>query len=180
MHACCVDNLGDTVSSNSKYSKHHLFSINNSRICQAGLFFFFFICSGFCHTLKWNSHGFTCVPHPDPPSHLPLHPLPLGLPSAPGLSACLMHPIWAGDLFRSFVLQIQENSPVIMFDIQFQVVSPSGLPTYVRCKHICSFLKVLSWITLELNIGIHIYLLQISFKSQRQHSVNPFSFFSCC
>ena len=27
--------------------------------------------SGFCHTLKWTSHGFTCVPHPDPPSHLP-------------------------------------------------------------------------------------------------------------
>ena len=41
---------------------------------------FFFYCSGFCHTLKWNSHGFTCVPHPDPPSHLPLHPLPLGFP----------------------------------------------------------------------------------------------------
>ena len=31
-------------------------------------------CSGCCHTLKWISHGFTCVPHPDPPSHLPLHP----------------------------------------------------------------------------------------------------------
>ena len=46
-------------------------------------FLFFFYCSGFCHTLKWNSHGFTCVPHPDPPSHLPLHPIPLGLPSAP-------------------------------------------------------------------------------------------------
>ena len=30
------------------------------------------------------SHGFTCVPHPDPPSHLPLHLIPLGLPSAPG------------------------------------------------------------------------------------------------
>ena len=28
---------------------------------------FFFYCSEFCHTLKWNSHGFTCVPHPDPP-----------------------------------------------------------------------------------------------------------------
>ena len=63
-------------------------------------FFFFFICSGFCHTLKWNSHGFTCVPHPYPPSHLPLHPLPLGFPSAPGPSACLMHPTWAGDLFH--------------------------------------------------------------------------------
>ena len=57
-------------------------------------------CSGFCHTLKWISHGFTCVPHPDPPSHLLLHPIPLGLPSAPGLSTCLMHPTWAGDLFH--------------------------------------------------------------------------------
>ena len=57
-------------------------------------------CSGFCHTLTWISHGFTWVPHPDPPSHLPLHPIPLGLPSAPGPSTCLMHPTWAGDLFH--------------------------------------------------------------------------------
>ena len=49
-------------------------------------------CSGFCHTLTWISHGVTCIPHPNPPSHLPLHPIPLGLPSAPGLSTCLMHP----------------------------------------------------------------------------------------
>ena len=41
-------------------------------------------CSGFCHTLTWTSHGVTCVPHPDSPFHLPLHPIPLGLPSAPG------------------------------------------------------------------------------------------------
>ena len=57
-------------------------------------------CSGFCHTFKWISYGFTCIPHPDPPSHLPLHPIPLGLPSAPGPSAYLMHPTWAGDLFH--------------------------------------------------------------------------------
>ena len=57
-------------------------------------------CSGFCHTLTWISHGFTCIPHPDPPSHLPLHLIPLGLPSAPGPSTCLMHPTWAGDLFH--------------------------------------------------------------------------------
>ena len=61
---------------------------------------FFFYCSGFCHTLKWNSHAFTCVPHPDPPSHLALHPIPLGLPSEPGPSTWLMHPTWAGDLFH--------------------------------------------------------------------------------
>ena len=57
-------------------------------------------CSDFCHTLTWISHGFTCIPHPNPPSHLPLHLIPLGLPSAPGLSTCLMHPTWAGDLFH--------------------------------------------------------------------------------
>ena len=73
------------------------------------LIFIFFIswrliilqyCSGFCHTLKWISHGFTCVPHPDPPSHLPLRPIPLGLPSAPGLSTCLMHPTWRQNTLR--------------------------------------------------------------------------------
>ena len=57
-------------------------------------------CSGFCHTLTWIRHGFTCVPHPHPPSRLPLHPIPLGLPSAPALSTRLMHPTWAGDLFH--------------------------------------------------------------------------------
>ena len=73
-------------------------------------FFYFFLiswrlitlqyCSGFCHTLTWISHGFACFPHPDPPSRLPLHPIPQGLPSAPALSTCLMHPTWAGDLFH--------------------------------------------------------------------------------
>ena len=74
-----------------------------------GSFFFFLIswrlitlqyCSGFCHTLTWISRGYTCIPHPNPPSHLPLHPIPLGLPSAPGPSTCLMHPTWAGDPFH--------------------------------------------------------------------------------
>ena len=57
-------------------------------------------CSGFCHTLTWISHGVTCNPHPNPPSDLPLHPIPLGLPSAPGPSTCLIHPTWAGDPFH--------------------------------------------------------------------------------
>ena len=64
------------------------------------IYIYFFFCSEFCHTLEWNSHGLTCVPHPNPPSHLPLHLLLLGFPSAPGPSACLMHPTWAGDLFH--------------------------------------------------------------------------------
>ena len=38
-------------------------------LCLFYLFFFF--CSEFCHTLKWNVLEFTCLPHPDPPPHLP-------------------------------------------------------------------------------------------------------------
>ena len=57
------------------------------------LFFFsvlFFIfswqyCGGFCHT-SWIRHGCTCVPHPEPLSHFPPHPISLGHPSAPAPS----------------------------------------------------------------------------------------------
>ena len=51
-------------------------------------------CNGFCHTLTRISHGFTCVPHPESPSCPPPHPIPLGHPSAPAPSTCLMHPTW--------------------------------------------------------------------------------------
>ena len=43
-------------------------------------------CSGFCHTFTSISHGCTCVPHPEPISHLPPHPITQGHPSAPALS----------------------------------------------------------------------------------------------
>ena len=88
------------------------------KIC---LFFFPFIfiswrlitlqyCSGFCHTLTWISHGFTCIPHPDSPSHQPLHPNPQGLPSAPGPSTCLMHPAWAEKSVIYTHLECESNS----------------------------------------------------------------------
>ena len=56
-------------------------------------------CSGFCHTSTWISHGCTCVPHSEPPSHLSPHPILLGHPSAPALR----HPVyqtWSGNLFH--------------------------------------------------------------------------------
>ena len=60
---------------------------------------FFFVVDFVIH---WNetAMGLHVFPIPIPPPHLPLHPLPLGFPSAPGPSACLMHPTWAGDLFH--------------------------------------------------------------------------------
>ena len=76
-----------------------------------GLFFFSFIFISwrlilynivvvfviYWHESAMDLHVF---PIPIPPSHLPLHLITLGLPSAPGLSTCLMHPTWAGDLFH--------------------------------------------------------------------------------
>ena len=57
-------------------------------------------CGGFHHTSTWIGHGCTGVPpHPEPPSHLPPHPIPLGCPRAPALSA-LLH---ASNLHWSFI-----------------------------------------------------------------------------
>ena len=53
---------------------------------QFYLFIFFTTLYWFCHTLTWIHHGCTCVPHPEPPSHLSPHPIPLGHPSAPAPS----------------------------------------------------------------------------------------------
>ena len=48
--------------------------------------FYFTILYWFCHTMTWICHRCTCVPHPEPPSHLPPHPIPLGHRSAPAPS----------------------------------------------------------------------------------------------
>ena len=44
---------------------------------------YFTILYWFCHTSTWIHHRCTHVPHPEPPSHLPPHTIPLGHPSAP-------------------------------------------------------------------------------------------------
>ena len=48
--------------------------------------YYFTILYWFCHTSTWIHHGCTCVPHPEPPSHLPPRTIPLGHPSAPAPS----------------------------------------------------------------------------------------------
>ena len=53
----------------------------------------------FCHALTWIHHGCTCIPHPEPSSHLPPHPIPLGHPSAPVLSTLYQ----ASNLYWQFV-----------------------------------------------------------------------------
>ena len=94
-------------------------------------------CSGFWHTLTWISRGFTCVPHSDPPSRLPLHPIPLGLPSAPALSTCLMHKmqLWTMKLLLlSNFGNKQMEKPTTSVTVSFQV-SPLWYSYYLLNYH---------------------------------------------
>ena len=50
------------------------------------IFFYFTILYWFCHASTCIRHGCTHVPHPEHPSHLPPHTIPLGHPSAPAPS----------------------------------------------------------------------------------------------
>ena len=101
-------------------------------LCLSLYFFIYFIwrlitlqyCSGFCHTLIWISHGFTCAPNPEPPSHLPPPPIPLDNPSAPALSTCLMYRTWTGDLFHIWYYTcfnvILSDHPILAFSHRVQ------------------------------------------------------------
>ena len=102
--------------------------------------FFFFVVNFVIH---WNetAMGLTCVPHPDPPSHLPLHPLPLGFPSAPGPSACLMHPTWAGDLFHALVFlsyyELAFIQPQVSYFLSHEYKCLLSLTPNIPSKAIC-------------------------------------------
>ena len=72
-------------------------SLGKEMATHSSILFFFFninlfnwrlitILYWFCHTLTWICHRCTCVPHPEPPSQLPPHTIPLGHPSAPAPS----------------------------------------------------------------------------------------------
>ena len=56
----------------------------------------FFTVVDFVIHLNETAMGLHVFPIPIPPPTS----IPLGLPSVPGPSACLMHPTWAGDLFH--------------------------------------------------------------------------------
>ena len=91
-------------------------------------------CSGFCHALTWISHGCTCAPHPEPPSHFPPHTIPLCYPSAPAPSI----------LYHASNLDWQFISHMILY--MFQCHSPKSshprpLPQSPKdCSiHLCLF-----------------------------------------
>ena len=92
-------------------------------------------------TLTWISHGCTCVPHPEPLSHLPPHPIPEGLPSAPALST----------LSHASNLDWQSVSHMITYMFQCYSLKPSHphlLPQSPKvCSlHLCLFCCLTYWV----------------------------------
>ena len=65
-----------------------LFTLNFAKVAffKFILFLNFTILYWFCQISKWICHRYTCVPHPEPSSHLPPQTIPLGRPSAPAPS----------------------------------------------------------------------------------------------
>ena len=95
---------------------------------------YFTILYWFCHTSTGIRHGCTRVPHPEPPSHILPHTIPLGHPSAPAPSILY----YASNLDRRFV------SHMILY--MFQCHSPKSshpfpLPQSPKgCSiHLCLF-----------------------------------------
>ena len=84
-----------------------LWAPNNKHHSDSFFFIFYFIlfiylfliswrlitlqyCSGFCLTLTWISLGYTCILHPDPPSHLPLWFIFLNFPILSKMSGIVL------------------------------------------------------------------------------------------
>ena len=76
-------------------------------------------CGDFCHTLTWISHGCTCVPHPEPPSHLPPQPILWVFPDHWLWVPCFMHQTCTGYLFYIWYYTcfngILSNHPILAF-----------------------------------------------------------------
>ena len=82
---------------------------------------YFTILYWFCHTSTCIRHGCARVPHPEPPSHLPPHTIPLSHPSAPATE----HPVSCikPGLATHFIYDIHVSMPFS------QTIPPSPSPT---------------------------------------------------
>ena len=89
--------------------------------------FYFTILYWFCHTSTWIHHRCTWVCNPEPPSHLSLHTISLGHPSAPAPS--ILYP--ASNLDWWFISYM-----ILYVSIPFsQIIPPSPSP---QSPKVCS------------------------------------------
>ena len=146
----------------------------NSHGCSLFIYLFFGrlialqYCGGFFHTLTWISHGCTCVPHPEPSSHLPTPPIPQGHPSKPALST-LSHALnldwWSISYMVIYMFQcysLKSSHPCLLPQ------SPKVCSLHL-CLFCCLTYRVI--VTIFLNSNICINILIAVFLSDLFHSV---------
>ena len=104
-------------------------------------------CGGFCHTFTWISCGCTCVPHPDPPSHLPPHPIPQGHLSASDLST----------LFHTSNLDWQSVSHMIIYMFQCSSLKSSHPLLLPQSPTVC-FLRLYLFCCLAYRVIVTVFL----------------------
>ena len=83
---------------------------------------YFTILYWFCHTSTWIRHRCTCVPNPEPLSHLPPRTIPLGHPSAPAPSI-LYHRTWTGNCVFLIFLNLYFIFSSLIFIIPFLLLT---------------------------------------------------------
>ena len=118
--------------------------------------------------INMNLPRHTCGPHPEPPSHLPPHTIPLGHPSAPALSTlyCASNLDWQ---YVSYMM-------IYMFQCHSPIPScPRPLPQSPKdCSiHLCLLLSHIQGYCYHLS-KVHIYALVYCigvFLSDLLHSV---------
>ena len=118
----------------------------NYNFLKKFIYFNWGLITGFCQTSAWISHRSTCVPLSWTPSHLPPHPIPLGCPRAPALSA-LLH---ASNLHWSSVLHM------VIYTFQCCSLKSSHPHLLSHCPKVCSLHRCLFAV-------LHIGLLLPSF-----------------
>ena len=113
----------------------------------------------FCHTSTWIRHRYTCVPHLEPPSHLPPHTIPLGPPSAPAPS--ILYP--ASNLDWRFI------SCMILY--MFQCHSPifKLLLSNFESKNLWSKFSII-----DKSISISIFRYQEKEERKKQKKISPY------
>ena len=126
--------------------------------------------SGFCHTLTLISHGFTCVPHPNPP-------LPPPSPSHPSVSSQCTSP---EHLSHASILGWWSVSPLIGYLFQcysLRTSHPRLLPQSPKiCSvHLCVFFcfayRVIVTIFFKFHIYVLVYCIGLYLLSGLLHSV---------
>ena len=81
----------------------------------------------FCHTATCLRHGCTCVPHPEPHSHLPPHTIPLVIPVHQPQASCILHRTWTGDHFLYNIIHV-------LMPFSQIIPTPPPPPVQVQCR----------------------------------------------